>query len=45
VVIAMDPHKRSATIEVMSADETIVGAGRYGDTVQAAYSAIDSRPF
>jgi hypothetical protein len=26
----MDPHKRSATIEVMSADETIVGAGRFG---------------
>lgn len=30
VVIGMDPHKRSATIEVMSADETIVGAGRFG---------------
>lgn len=29
VVIGMDPHKRSATIEVMSADETIVGGGRF----------------
>lgn len=29
VVIGMDPHKRSATIEVMTADETIVGAGRF----------------
>ena len=26
VVIGMDPHKRSATIEVMTADETIAGA-------------------
>jgi hypothetical protein len=25
----MDPHKRSATIEVMTADETIVGRGRF----------------
>jgi transposase len=30
VVIGMDPHKRSATIEIMSADETIQGAGRFG---------------
>ena len=30
VVIGMDPHKRSATIEVMTADETIVGRGRFG---------------
>ena len=30
VVIGMDPHKRSVTIEVMSADETIVGGGRFG---------------
>jgi transposase len=26
----MDPHKRSATIEVMSADELILGMGRFG---------------
>jgi hypothetical protein len=25
----MDPHKRSATIEVMTADEVIVGGGRF----------------
>ena len=30
VVIGMDPHKRSATIEVMAADEAIQGAGRFG---------------
>jgi transposase len=30
VVIGMDPHKRSATIEVMAGDETILGAGRFG---------------
>ncbi|MBS2937721.1 IS110 family transposase [Nocardioides sp. J2M5] len=30
VVIGMDPHKRSVTIEVMTADETVIGGGRYG---------------
>jgi hypothetical protein len=25
----MDPHRRSATIEVMSADESVVGDGRF----------------
>jgi hypothetical protein len=30
VVIGMDPHKRSATIEVMAGDEAVVGGGRYG---------------
>jgi hypothetical protein len=25
VIIGMDPHKRSATIEVMTSDETVVG--------------------
>jgi transposase len=29
VVIGMDPHKRSATIEVMTGDEVVVGGGRY----------------
>jgi hypothetical protein len=28
VVIGMDPHKRSATIEVMAGDETVLGGGR-----------------
>ena len=30
VIIGMDPHKRSATIEVMTAKEVVVGRGRYG---------------
>ena len=29
VVIGMDPHKRSVTIEVMTADESVVGGGRF----------------
>jgi transposase len=29
VVIGMDPHKRSATIEVMAADETVLDGGRF----------------
>jgi transposase len=29
VVIGMDPHKRSATIEIMAGDEAILGGGRY----------------
>ena len=30
VVVGMDPHKRSVTIEVMTADEAVVGGGRFG---------------
>ena len=30
VVIGMDPHKRSVTIEVMSADEAVLGGRRFG---------------
>jgi transposase len=30
VVIGMDPHKRSVTIEVMAADETVLGGRRFG---------------
>lgn len=33
VVIGMDPHKRSVTIEVMSADEAVLGGGRFGTDV------------
>ena len=29
VVIGMDPHKRSATIEIMAGDESVLGGGRY----------------
>ena len=39
VIIGMDPHKRSATIEVMASDETVVGGGRYG-TGTAGYRAM-----
>jgi transposase len=39
VVIGMDPHKRSATIEVMTADETIVGGGRFA-TNREGYAAM-----
>ena len=39
VVIGMDPHKRSATIEVMAGDETIIGAGRFG-TSRDGYAAM-----
>ncbi len=39
VVIGMDPHKRSATIEVMTGDETVVGTGRFG-TDRTGYSAM-----
>ncbi|WP_154938867.1 IS110 family transposase [Micromonospora palomenae] len=35
----MDPHKRSATIEVMAGDETVVGAGRF-DTGRGGYAAM-----
>ena len=29
VIIGMDPHKRSVTIEVMAGDETVLGGGRF----------------
>jgi transposase len=39
VVIGMDPHKRSATIEIMASDETVLGVGRYA-TDAAGYRAM-----
>jgi transposase len=39
VVIGMDPHKRSATIEAMAGDETILGGGRF-DTDRNGYTAM-----
>jgi transposase len=39
VVIGMDPHKRSATIEVMAGDETVLGGGRYA-TDATGYRAM-----
>jgi transposase len=35
----MDPHKRSVTIEVMAADETVLGGGRFG-TDRDGYQAM-----
>jgi transposase len=35
----MDPHKRSVTIEVMTADESILGGGRYG-TDRAGFTSM-----
>jgi len=39
VVIGMDPHKRTATIEVMAGDEAVAGRGRYA-TDAAGYAAM-----
>ena len=39
VVVGMDPHKRSVTIEVMGADEAVLGGGRYG-TDPAGFAAM-----
>jgi transposase len=39
VVIGMDPHKRSATIEVMAVDEQVLGGGRFG-TGPAGFEAM-----
>ncbi len=39
VVIGMDPHKRSVTIEVMAPDETVLDGGRYA-TDQSGYAAM-----
>ena len=39
VVIGMDPHKRSATIEVMTADETFLVVAGYA-TDEAGFAAM-----
>ena len=39
VVIGMDPHKRSATIEAMAEEESVLGKGRYG-TDRAGFEAM-----
>ena len=39
VVIGMDPHKRSVTIEAMAGDETVHGGGRFA-TDRAGYQAL-----
>ncbi len=39
VVIGMDPHKRSVTVEVMAVDETVLGRDRFG-TDRGEYKAL-----
>ena len=41
VVIGMDPHERSGTIEVMMADETVLGGCRFAtDKAGYAHAAV-----
>ena len=47
VLIGMDPHKRSVTIEVMTSDERVVGAGRFatdGEGYAAMLSYVTAWP-
>jgi len=47
VIIGMDPHKRSVTIEVMAGDETILGGGRFGtdrDGFQQMLASVKAWP-
>jgi transposase len=39
VVIGMDPHKRSVTIEVMGPEEQVLGGGRYS-TDERGFAAL-----
>ncbi|MFN8194714.1 MAG: IS110 family transposase [Nocardioidaceae bacterium] len=41
VVVGMDPHKRSATIEVMTADEAVLGSGRFSTDVAGFWAMLD----
>ena len=41
VVIGMDPHKRSVTIEVMAADEEVLGGGRFGTDAAGFQSMLE----
>ena len=39
VIIGVDPHKLSSTIEVLDRRERLLGSGRFG-TDQAGYTAM-----
>jgi hypothetical protein len=39
VVVGMDPHKRSVTIEVIAGDEAILSGGRFATTAEG-YQAM-----
>ena len=41
VVIGMDPHKRSVTIEVMTASEQVLGGGRFGTDVDGFAAMVE----
>ena len=41
VVIGMDPHKRSVTIEVMTASERVLGGGRFGTDVDGFAAMVE----
>ena len=41
VVVGMDPHKRSVTIEVMTAEEQVLGGGRFGTDVAGYRSMLE----
>ena len=47
VIIGMDPHKASATIEVMDGQERVLGGGRFGtDEAGTAKAVLDAtRPY
>jgi hypothetical protein len=45
VVIGMDPHKRSVTIDVMAGDETVLGGGRFGTDRDGYRSMLDGGRF
>ena len=40
VVIGMDPHKRSVTIEVMASDEQVLDGGRFSTDVEGFTSML-----
>ena len=42
VVIGMDPHKRSVTVEVMTGDESVVGGGRFSTTAAGYRTMLQS---
>jgi hypothetical protein len=41
VVVGMDPHKLSVTIEVMNGDEVVLGGGRFATDVPGYRSMLD----
>jgi transposase len=47
VIIGMDPAQRSVTVEVMTADETVRGGGRYAtghDGYRTMLEFVNRRP-